>query len=78
MIKERNKRYTLGVMEPGDRFILYNDRTKTVLEITGPQYKKIQKGFTKRYQDTKDDAGNVAPHLTTNFVIFLRNKNITQ
>ena len=72
------ERYIRGEMEPGDRFMMYNDRTKTVLEITGPHYRKDQKGFTKIYQDTIADAGNIETHLTKTFVIFLRNKNTIQ
>ncbi len=74
-MKQRNTRYLLSDMQPGERFYIANDRHKRVLQLYSVQpFEQIKvKGFWKRMANCLPD-GTTTPerHLANTYVIFLR------
>lgn len=78
MSKERNTRYQLKDMEPGDRFYFAGDRHKKIFRLSEetPFATVKQKLFWKRYGNCfPDNNGLPERHLESRYVIFLRNIN---
>lgn len=74
---QRNCRYFLSQLVPGDRFYFYGDKKKRVLMLSDYNtfFKTNQNGFWIGYASTLNDNGEIEIHKSKRLVIFLRNIN---